>query len=59
MQSEMASPCIDICRLNDDQICIGCGRSSEEIGRWQQYTDAERSFLMQTVLPLRLESMID
>ncbi len=59
MQSEMASPCIDICRLNDDQKCIGCGRSGEEIARWQQYTDAERRFLMQTVLPRRLECMID
>jgi len=59
MQPPLASPCINICRLNDDQMCIGCGRSSHEITVWSQLTDAQRSHLMATILPARLESLFD
>lgn len=30
------SPCNKICVLNADKVCLGCGRSSEEIARWSQ-----------------------
>ena len=58
-QPQIASPCVSICRLNDEQICIGCGRSAAEITAWLAYSDAQRAHLMQVVLPLRLESMFD
>ncbi|KAA3624280.1 MAG: DUF1289 domain-containing protein [Proteobacteria bacterium] len=28
------SPCISVCTLNDDDVCIGCFRSAEEIREW-------------------------
>jgi len=28
------SPCVAICELNAENICIGCGRSREEITHW-------------------------
>lgn len=28
------SPCILICTLDDDKICLGCGRSLEQISGW-------------------------
>jgi uncharacterized protein len=28
------TPCIGVCRLNDDDICVGCLRSLDEIGFW-------------------------
>lgn len=28
------SPCIKVCQLNSEQICLGCGRSLEEIANW-------------------------
>jgi uncharacterized protein len=28
------SPCVAICELNADDICIGCGRSRAEITDW-------------------------
>ena len=30
----VASPCNSICTLNDDDICIGCYRSADEIRNW-------------------------
>jgi len=28
------SPCVRNCCLNDDDICLGCGRSLHEITHW-------------------------
>lgn len=28
------SPCILICTLDDDKVCLGCGRSLEQISSW-------------------------
>ncbi len=35
------SPCILVCTLQDD-ICIGCKRTKEEITKWMKYTDEEK-----------------
>jgi predicted Fe-S protein YdhL (DUF1289 family) len=29
-----ASPCISVCTLDDDNRCVGCGRTLEQISRW-------------------------
>lgn len=47
------SPCIGICQLDEQGLCVGCLRSSDEIGRWLDMSAAEREHLMDTVLPLR------
>jgi len=38
--SNVQSPCIKICAIEDDH-CVGCGRSSEEIREWF-YCDDDR-----------------
>ena len=38
--SDVESPCINICKL-EDGYCIGCGRSYDEIGEWY-YADNYR-----------------
>lgn len=30
------SPCIDVCRLNDKGLCLGCYRTGEEIMLWSR-----------------------
>lgn len=42
----MKSPCINICRLDADLRCTGCGRSSREIRQWASYDDATRDAVM-------------
>jgi len=36
------SPCVGVCRVDTDFICIGCGRHIEDIMRWRDMSDAER-----------------
>ena len=35
------SPCINVCMIEND-VCIGCGRTLEEIAHWSEMTDAEK-----------------
>ena len=35
------SPCQFICVLEED-VCIGCHRTKEEISKWSKYTDEEK-----------------
>lgn len=36
------SPCVNICALDDDDICTGCQRTVAEITRWSRMDNAER-----------------
>lgn len=47
------SPCIGICRLDDDGLCEGCYRTGAEIACWSQLSDAQRQHFMDAVLPER------
>ena len=38
---ELASPCVNICKV-EDKVCIGCGRTLEEIANWTAMTNEER-----------------
>jgi predicted Fe-S protein YdhL (DUF1289 family) len=44
MNSErpVASPCVQVCALDDDDICIGCQRTAAEITRWGRMDNTER-----------------
>ena len=47
------SPCIKICTLDArSALCLGCGRTIDEIARWIAMSDAERSRIM-AELPAR------
>ena len=41
-QRPVASPCVNICALDDDDVCTGCQRTVAEITRWSRMTNAER-----------------
>ena len=38
----VASPCVSVCKVDSDFICIGCGRHIEDIMRWRDMSNAER-----------------
>jgi predicted Fe-S protein YdhL (DUF1289 family) len=54
--AEVLSPCIGVCTLAPNGLCIGCLRTSEEIGLWLNYTAGDRARIMNE-LPQRLESL--
>ena len=50
----MISPCVRRCTLDPESgLCVGCGRTLAEIGKWTRYTDDERQAIM-NALPDRL-----
>jgi hypothetical protein len=38
----VASPCINICRLDAHGLCVGCRRTLDEIAEWSRAGDARR-----------------
>lgn len=40
VRHSVKSPCNKICTIRDD-VCIGCGRTLEEIGKWSTLTNIQ------------------
>ena len=53
--SKVVSPCINICTLQDE-FCIGCGRSTQEIAEWSKATMKRKREILER-LPDRLRRM--
>jgi predicted Fe-S protein YdhL (DUF1289 family) len=41
-EKPVASPCVSICSLDEDDVCIGCHRSADEILAWGKMDNAQR-----------------
>jgi predicted Fe-S protein YdhL (DUF1289 family) len=41
-EKPVASPCVSICALDEDDLCTGCQRSIDEIRRWSRMDNQER-----------------
>jgi hypothetical protein len=54
VEAVIKTPCNRVCVLHPTlRLCIGCGRSLDEIARWIELTDTERTQIM-AQLPARL-----
>jgi predicted Fe-S protein YdhL (DUF1289 family) len=42
----LASPCIRNCCLDDSNVCMGCGRSLQEIVQWGTASDADKTAIL-------------
>ncbi|GAA0833071.1 MULTISPECIES: DUF1289 domain-containing protein [Marinomonas] len=40
--AKVASPCVNLCLLNDDDVCVGCYRTGKEISTWGRLTAEEQ-----------------
>lgn len=48
--NRISSPCIRVCTLDPESgLCLGCGRTTEEITRWYRLTEEERLAVMATL----------
>ncbi len=56
-ETEVASPCINVCRMDETSgYCEGCRRSLEEIACWSVYSAAEKRAVL-ALLPARKPSL--
>lgn len=46
INAPIASPCIRICCLDDNDICLGCFRSLQEITQWTQVDNHTRQAIL-------------
>jgi uncharacterized protein len=44
-----ASPCINICRLDAQGLCVGCRRTLDEIAEWSSASEARRREILRAV----------
>jgi uncharacterized protein len=50
----VASPCVDICRLDAKGVCVGCRRTLEEIAEWSRASEARRREILRNVAARRV-----
>ncbi len=55
MHDLVASPCVSICCLDDDDVCIGCGRTLDEIRRWSDMPEQEKRATLKFSVERRAE----
>jgi predicted Fe-S protein YdhL (DUF1289 family) len=43
----MQTPCVKVCTIDARSgLCLGCGRTLDEIARWSSMSEAERARIM-------------
>ncbi|AEF21347.1 MULTISPECIES: DUF1289 domain-containing protein [Pseudomonas] len=47
LERPVASPCVHVCALDEEDICIGCQRNVDEITRWSRMENDERRQVLQ------------
>ncbi|EAT11553.1 DUF1289 domain-containing protein [Bermanella marisrubri] len=43
------SPCVAVCALDENDVCIGCYRTGEEITQWGEMNNAEKEVVLKKV----------
>jgi predicted Fe-S protein YdhL (DUF1289 family) len=49
VSDKVRSPCVSVCALDENDVCIGCQRSGDEILRWTSMTNDERRDVLRKV----------
>ena len=54
------SPCIDICQMDSESgLCVGCGRTIEEIANWSSYTNEKKKNILKQLKSINNDDTID
>ena len=46
---QLKSPCVNICSLNEEDVCTGCYRTGKEISLWGSMNKASQLAVMKKV----------
>lgn len=54
-KNETDSPCVGVCSATalGDPVCIGCGRTFDEVIYWNTYTDDQKAAINRRLLAQR------
>lgn len=52
------TPCDKVCKLNANQICIGCGRTVDEISSWRHLSVADKQQVIE-LAKIRLKTIVE
>ncbi len=55
--AEPASPCVNVCKLDAASVCVGCGRSLDEIGEWSAARVARKQEILRLAAVRRRQHM--
>lgn len=55
---KVRSPCVSVCALDGNDICVGCHRSGDEITRWSRMNNEERREVLKKVAERERKSLI-
>jgi len=58
LSERVSSPCVSICALDEQDICIGCHRTGDEILRWAQMSNEERRQVLAEVADREQKALI-
>ncbi len=47
-KSPIESPCISVCRY-ENEVCVGCGRTVDDITNWYDMTDDEKQAVLNRI----------
>ncbi|RMF14077.1 MAG: DUF1289 domain-containing protein [Gammaproteobacteria bacterium] len=54
----MRSPCVNICSLDEHDVCIGCHRTGQEIVLWSRMTEEEKRQVLKKVAEREKSSIL-
>ena len=49
IETAVPSPCIGICRLDAQELCVGCRRTIDEIAEWSRASAARRDEILRAL----------
>lgn len=55
-QVEPASPCVSVCALDENDVCLGCYRTTDEITDWFMANAAEKHAILARAEARRVEA---
>ena len=41
-EEPLESPCVGVCQVDGEDVCLGCGRTIDEIASWSQLDHADQ-----------------
>ena len=51
---KISTPCISVCKYNDNNYCIGCKRHMNEIFDWLDYSEDMRIAIMKDLIDRKI-----